>query len=213
MRIEGERSEILTDAARMVEHAERLGVLRGEKRRGALLSNRWTSVLSIFNANARLLLVAIWLGAAIFFSFAVAPSAFAVLPARELAGRLVTRTLSIVNVGGFIISTLLVATAFLFRRVVSRRAFYAELASLALVAITTGVGHWIINARLLALRVVMVRPIDEVAPDNPLRVAFNSLHVYSVVVLSVGMLAAAVALLLIARRTKQKRSEGLTSGV
>jgi hypothetical protein len=153
--------------------------------------------------DVRLLLVALWLGAAVFFSFAVAPSAFAVLPARELAGRLVTRTLAIVNVGGFLISLFLLASAFLFRRTLTRRAFYAELASLALLATTTAVGHWIINARLLALRVMMVRPIDEIAPGDPLRVAFNNLHVYSVVVLTVGMIAALVALLLIARRSKQ----------
>ena len=36
--------------------------------------------------GVRLLLVAVWLGGAVFFSAAVAPSAFAVLPSRELAG-------------------------------------------------------------------------------------------------------------------------------
>ena len=45
----------------------------------------------------RLLLLGLWLGAAMFFSFAVAPSAFAVLPARELAGAIVTRTIGIVR--------------------------------------------------------------------------------------------------------------------
>lgn len=195
-------------AATTTERAEGTGG-RAEATRAAVAEDAATRAgrAHVWTRDARLLLIAIWLGAAIFFSFAVAPSAFAVLPARELAGRLVTRTLAIVNVGGFIISTLLIMTAFLFRRFASRRAFYAELASLALVAITTGVGHWIINARLLALRVAMVRPIDEIAPDDPLRVAFNSLHGYSVVLLSVGMLSAAVALLLIARRARQVQSQ------
>jgi hypothetical protein len=46
----------------------------------------------------------------------------------------------------------------------------------------------------------MGRPIDQMAQTDPLRVAFNSLHGYSVFALGIGMLAAVVALLLIARR-------------
>jgi hypothetical protein len=149
---------------------------------------------------ARLLLIAVWLGAAVFFSFAVAPSAFAVLPARELAGNLVTRTLGIVNVAGFIISLLLIASAFAGRATTKRRALWYEVIALTIVAMATFVGHWGINARLLALRHTMGRPIDEVAASDPLRVAFNSLHGYSVVVLTVGMIAGVVALLVIARR-------------
>lgn len=150
--------------------------------------------------DVRLLVIALWLGAAVFFSFAVAPVLFSVLPARELAGTVVTRSLAIINTGGLILSLLLFASAFLFKHNVSRRAFYAELISLALIALTTFVGQWIISARLLALRAAMGRPIDEVAQTDPLRVAFNSLHGYSVFALGLGMLAAIVALLLIARR-------------
>ncbi len=150
--------------------------------------------------DVRLLLIAVWLGAAIFFSFAVAPSAFAVLPARELAGNLVTRTLGIVNVAGVVISLLLIASSFSGRELQGRRAWLLEVCALALVALTTFIGHWVINARLLALRHAMGRPIDEVAASDPLRVAFNSLHGYSVVALSIGMLAGIVALLVSARR-------------
>ena len=129
--------------------------------------------LTILN-DARLLLIAVWLGAAVFFSFVVAPSAFAVLPARELAGGVVNRTLAVLNVAGFVISLLLLATTF--------------------------AGQWVIGARLRALRAAMGRPIDELAANDPLRVAFNNLHGYSVGALTVGMIAAVVALLLIARR-------------
>jgi hypothetical protein len=37
---------------------------------------------------------------------------------------------------------------------------------------------------------------------DPLRVAFNSLHGYSVTALSLGMIAAVIVLLLVARRSK-----------
>src|SRR5438067_436625 len=111
--------------------------------------------------DVRLLLIALWLGGAVFFSAAVAPSVFSVLRARnvvdanEAAGTIVTRTLSILNTGGFIIALLLLASAFLFRQGVKRRAFLTETVSLVVVAIATGVGQWVIAARMLSLRAAM----------------------------------------------------------
>lgn len=150
----------------------------------------------------RLLAAAVWLGSAVFFSAAVAPSAFAVLPSRELAGALVARTLSILNVGGFVLGLLLLAGAFAGRRLARWYAWIAEAAALAAVAAATFVGQFVISARMSALRAQMGKPIEEVAADDPLRVAFNALHSNSVTALSVAMLAAAVALFLIARRTR-----------
>lgn len=157
-------------------------------------------------ADVRLLLLALWLGAAVFFSMAVAPSAFGVLrsagvpQANHLAGSIVTRTLGIINTGGFIISLLLLATAFLYREALSRRAFATEIIALAVVAIATGVSRWGITARMVELRRQMGRPIDEVPTGDSLRAAFDSLHGLSVTMLGVGMIAALVALLLMARR-------------
>jgi hypothetical protein len=63
-----------------------------------------------FLADFRLLLLAMWLGAAIFF-VAVAQSAFGVTPTREIAGTLVTRTLAILNYSGLGIAIVLVLTS------------------------------------------------------------------------------------------------------
>jgi hypothetical protein len=167
-----------------------------------------SSMLASALSSVRVLLIAVWLGAAVFFSGAVAPSVFAVLRsfqlpnANEIAGTIVTRTLSIVNTGGFLIALVLLLSAFLFRRTVTRRALLAEVTSLLLIAVTTGLGQWVIAARMLMLRTSMGRPVDEVALNDPLRVAFNSLHGYSVGALSVGMIAGIIALLLIARRAR-----------
>lgn len=156
--------------------------------------------------DVRLLLIALWLGGAVFFSATVAPSAFAILRARgvpyanEAAGSIVTRTLALLNTSGFVIALVLLLSAFLFRRGVSRRAFLAETISLALVAIVTGVGQWVIAARMVQLRAAMGRPIDDVTADDPLRLTFGAWHGYSVTALAVGIVAAAAALLLIARR-------------
>jgi hypothetical protein len=148
------------------------------------------------------LLAALWLGGAAFFSFAVAPSAFAVLPTRDMAGALVSRTLWVVNYGGFVLSLLLLLTWPVARERARRFALWAEAAALAVVCAASGVGHWVIAARLRDLRAQMSAPIDALAANDPLRVAFNDLHGYSVAALSAGMLAGAVALILIARRTK-----------
>jgi hypothetical protein len=152
--------------------------------------------------GVRLLLIALWLGGAVFFSFVVAPSAFSVLPTHELAGAVVTRTIAVVNVGGFVVGLVLLATAFLASDDAARhrRAWLVEVASLAVVAVACGVGHWVVAARMIALRAAMGRPIDAVALDDPLRAAFNSPHGYSVGLMCAAMIAGIVALLAIARR-------------
>jgi hypothetical protein len=99
---------------------------------------------------------------------------------------------------------MLLASAFLFQQGLKRRAFFVEIISLAVVAIATAVGQWVIAAQMLALRTAMGRPIDDVAVDDPLRINFNNLHSYSVAALGVAIIAAAVALLLIARRREQR---------
>jgi hypothetical protein len=157
--------------------------------------------------DARLLLLGVWLGAAMFFSFAVAPSAFIVLPARELAGAIVTRTIGIVNVGGVVIGLLLLATAFAGRGAAKRRAWVLEVCALALLTAATGAGHWIIGARMQSLRLSMGRPIDELAESDPLRHAFNALHGYSVAAMTAAMLAGLVAFILIARRNRNVKSQ------
>ena len=184
---------------------------RAERRAETSAQGGW--LISVVR-DVRLLLIALWLGGAVFFSATVAPSAFGVLRARgvpyanEAAGSIVTRTLSVVNTSGFILALLLLASAFLFRQDVKRRTFLAEIFALALVAIATGIGQWVIAARMLVLRAAMGRPIDDVAADDPLRMSFNSLHGYSVTALSIGIIAAAVALLLIARRGQRSEVRG-----
>jgi hypothetical protein len=162
-------------------------------------------MLSILH-NARLLLLAGWLGAAIFFSATVAPSAFQVsrgfnLPnAGEVAGSMVNRTLSVINVAGFIVSALLIVLAVVLKRNYSRRAFIAQTVLLVAVAIATAVGEWVIAAKMRGLRAAMGVPIDQVSTGDPLKVAFQSLHGYSVAALSVAIIAALIAFFVIALR-------------
>jgi hypothetical protein len=158
--------------------------------------------------NIRLLFLASWLGAAIFFSAAVAPSAFRVLRAfdlpnaSEIAGTIVTRTLSVVNTSGFIFSLLLLLTAFVLKKGYTRRAFLLQTVLLLIVAITTGVGEWVIAAKMRGLRAALHTTIDQLPVSDPSRVAFDALHGYSVTALSVAIIAALIAFFVIAKRAR-----------
>ena len=153
----------------------------------------------------RLLLLGLWLGAAVFFGAAVAPAVFGVLRgtqlsnANELAGMIVQRSLAVVNRGGFEIALFLIVTGFFINRRESRRLQFAEMISLAIMAIMTGVSHWVISARMLALKAAMQAPIDQIAGNDPRRIAFDALHSYSVTAMGVAIVAGLAAFLIMAR--------------
>jgi hypothetical protein len=172
----------------------------GEAQEAAVIVSTRNKLLVKLVRDCRLLLIAVWLGASVFFSFAVAPGLFLLLPTRDLAGTVVSRMLGIINTGGFIIGLLLLTSVFLFKSIASNRAFVLEILALLLVTLCSFIGKWIIAAKMHELRVAMALPIDEVAQSDPLRIAFNSLHGYSVTGLTIAMVAGIVSLLLIARR-------------
>lgn len=153
-------------------------------------------------------MLAAWLGVALFFGAVVAPAAFGVLRsfglsnASEIAGSIVTRSLGVVNVAGFVIALFLLVTAFVRRGSQARWSFILECVCILLIAITTSVGHWVIAARMRALRTAMMLPIDQIAADDSRRVAFNALHGYSVNALGIAMIAGLVALVVIGRNLR-----------
>jgi hypothetical protein len=150
-------------------------------------------------------LLACWFGAALFFGAVVAPAAFSVLRsfdlpnANEIAGSIVTRSLSVINLAGFAIALLLLVTLILRRKSSGRASFIVECICLVVIALTTSVGHWLIAARMRALRAAMELPIDQIAADDSRRVGFNNLHGYSVNALGLAMIAALVAMVLMTR--------------
>jgi hypothetical protein len=158
--------------------------------------------------NLRLFLLGLWLGAAVLFSAVVAPTAFRVLRgfnlpnAGEIAGTIVSHTLSVVNISGFILSLILMVIAFGFKRNYSRGRSAAQMVLPALMAITTAAGEWVIAARMRALRAAMIMPIDQVAASDPKRVAFAALHGYSVAALSVAIIAALLTCFVVRNRSR-----------
>jgi hypothetical protein len=161
-----------------------------------------------------LLLLGMWLGAAVFFSASVAPNAFRVLRgadlanASSLAGSIVSPLLSTLNRAGFEIAIFLLVMSFFLTMGQTLIRRLAHLISLTVLAIATGVGHWVIAARIAALRAAMALPIDQISPSDDQRIAFDSLHRYSVLLFAVGIVAAAVAFvclaLNLARRPQQR---------
>lgn len=157
--------------------------------------------MTIIN-NIRMLLLAAWLGSAIYFSAVVAPNVFGVLRsaglpnANEIAGTIVTRTLSVVNTSGFVLSMLLLITAFVLKKNWERASFILQIALLVILAAATGVGEWVIAPKMRGLRAAMRGQIDLVALNDPNRMAFAALHGYSVAALSVAMIATVVVICL-----------------
>lgn len=156
-----------------------------------------------FLSNVRLLLVALWLGAACFF-IAVAQSTFAVLPSRELAGSVVSRTLMILNLSGLVLGAILLLTSFIKQADANRFRIWAERFLLLILVAACAVGQFVIALWLSFIRAQIGRPIEEVASDDPLKIQFNTLHEYSVWVLMAGMIAALLAFFLIAQKSEKK---------
>ena len=156
----------------------------------------------------RLLILGMWLGAAIFLSAVVAPSAFAVLRsyqsfnASEIAGAVVNRNLSVINFSGFVIGLVMLVTGLWKFRKVALPTFLIEQACFIILTVATAVGKWIIAARLRALRLTLSAPIDQLSNNDPRRISFDSLHAYSVKALAVAMIAAFVGFIMVALRAR-----------
>jgi hypothetical protein len=100
------------------------------------------------------------------------------------------------------VSLLLLLTVFTIKRGSGQRLLFVEIISLTGVAVTTGIGQWVVAAKMHALRAAMVLSIDQIAADDSRRVAFNSLHGYSVAALAIGMIAALAAFVAAAQRAR-----------
>ncbi len=146
----------------------------------------------------RLAILGLWLGAMVFFSFVVAPAAFAVLPLPQLAGALVSRTLGILEIIGIALGALLIVILVFSKERVGR-AFLFELITLALMTVSILVSHFAVSRRLHAMR-MQFGEISLLAASDPARVAFDRLHQYSVWLMTFNILAAIVLILFLARR-------------
>ena len=147
-------------------------------------------------AFIEVLLLGLWLGSMMFFSFAVAPSAFSVLPTRELAGVLVTSTIAKIEVLGLVIGPLLILVKAATWNVTrsSNRARILELLLIVVMTAAAALSRFWISPALVSLRASMGGHIDDVPSTDPLRIHFNDLHQYSVGLMSAAMISGLVVL-------------------
>lgn len=144
---------------------------------------------------AQIVILALWLGAAVFFSAVVAPSAFAALPSRELAGALVGRVLPVLFLTGGTIGVVALALEAVARR---RKRQSIRIAMLGIVTLACAIAQLGVAPRIDALRSQLSGPLASLPADAPQRVAFGRLHMASVAWLGAAMLAGASAVVLAA---------------
>jgi Domain of unknown function (DUF4149) len=147
--------------------------------------------------KTRLTILGLWLGAMTFFSFVVAPSAFAVLQQQQLAGALVSRTLGALEIIGIVAGAILIALLFFSRE--RDKAFLYELIALALMTVSMLVSHFVVSRRMHDLR-ISLGEIAQLAANDPARVEFDRLHQYSVWLMGFDILGAIALIVYLARR-------------
>lgn len=127
-----------------------------------------------------ILSLVVWLGGILFFGAVVAPTLFTVLPTRQLAGAVVTRSLAKLHWIGLASGIVFAITSMIYNRLIAGSAspFAARhLLVYAMIALTL-LSQFGIAARMETLRADM-GIIDDISPNDPRRVEFNRLHHWS----------------------------------
>jgi uncharacterized membrane protein len=127
-----------------------------------------------------LLSLMVWVGGLIFFAFVVAPSAFAVLPTRQLAGNVVGRSIAGLHWMAIVSGFVYLVASLLYSRLTTGAVhpFAARNVLVILMLALTLVSQFGIIPRMDTLRASM-GVIDSVPLDSPARMAFDALHIWS----------------------------------
>jgi uncharacterized membrane protein len=147
-----------------------------------------------------LLSLVVWIGGLIFFAFVLAPTAFQVLPNTHLAGNLVGRALGKLHWIAIISGLVFLASSLLYDRLIdgTPHIFATRHVLICLMLALTLISQFWIIPRMDNLR-ASVGDFASVALDNPARVQFDALHVWSARVEGGVLLLGLVAVYLIAR--------------
>jgi uncharacterized membrane protein len=142
-----------------------------------------------------------WLGAIIFLSFVVAPGAFTTLQSRDQAGAFVGMSLGRLHHLG-VIAALIYIIAGLALVSSLKSLVQPSMVLVIVMALLTVVSQHRVTPRIAALRHEMVS-VDATRRDNPLRVEFDRLHVWSVRLEGTVLLLGFAALFLTVRSNPQ----------
>ena len=121
-----------------------------------------------------------WIGGLIFFAFVLAPTAFQVLPSTHLAGNVVGRALGKLHWIAIISGIIYLISSLLYSRLTDGTAhvFSGRHVLLCMMLALTLVSQFWIMPRMDTLR-AQVSDFASVPVDNPARVQFDALHVWS----------------------------------
>lgn len=127
-----------------------------------------------------LLSLVVWVGGGIFFAFVLAPTAFQVLPNPHLAGNVVGRALARLHWIGIVSGVVFLISSLAHSRWTNGTAHVLAMRNLlvCLMLVLTLVSQFWIIPRMDTLR-ASVGDFEAVPLDNPQRVQFNALHVWS----------------------------------
>ena len=143
-----------------------------------------------------LLSLVVWLGGLIFFAFVLAPTVFSpgLLPTRQMAGSIVGRSLDRLHYMAIVSGIVFLIASMLYSRMASgnARPLAARHILIVLMLLLTVISQFAISPKMHAIR-AEAGVIDDLPPDNPLRLEFDRLHVWSekfeVAVLLLGLVA------------------------
>jgi uncharacterized membrane protein len=144
-----------------------------------------------------------WIGGLIFFAFVLAPTAFnipAVLPNTHLAGNVVGRALGKLHWIGIVSGIVFLVSSLLYSHITDGTAhvFAARHVLLCLMLALTLISQFGIIPRMDALR-ASLGDVNAAPLDNPARIQFDALHVWSTRVESAVLLLGLVVVYLTAR--------------
>jgi uncharacterized membrane protein len=127
-----------------------------------------------------LLSLVCWIGGLIFFAFVLAPTAFSVLPTTHLAGNVVGRALGKLHWIGIASGIIFLSSSMFYSRLTDGTAhvFAARHVFLCLMLALTLISQFGIIPRMETLR-ASLGEVSAAPIDNPERVQFDALHVWS----------------------------------
>jgi len=156
------------------------------------------SIISLMSFLRFLMLLSlvVWLGGLIFFAFVLAPTVFSpgLLPSRQMAGSIVGRSLDRLHYVAIVSGTVFLIASMLYSRIASgnARPLAARHVLIVLMLLLTVISQFAISPKMHAIR-AEAGVIDDLPPDNPRRMEFDRLHMWSekfeVAVLLLGLVA------------------------
>jgi Domain of unknown function (DUF4149) len=123
----------------------------------------------------------VWVGGIIFLSFVEAPTAFSQLPSRHMAGTVVGHSLGILHWMGLFSGVVFLGSSLLLSSLTtgSAKPFALRHILVLTMLLLTAFSQFGVSPKMAALRAGFV-DIDKVPPNDPGRIQFDALHVWSV---------------------------------